>query len=118
MRERFTPSHARDRFDMYSQRSNLSGRPLILPGLHAGLRVTRGFLISATILLFGTPDHPFTLSAQDPPNRQPISADILLRGGTVIDGNRIRFPDLRRRDPEGAIDSANSRNAGGRYLGD
>jgi N-acyl-D-aspartate/D-glutamate deacylase len=71
---------------MYSQRSNLSGRPLILPGLHAGLRVTRGFLISATILLFGTPDHPFTLSAQDPPNRQPISADILLRGGTVIDG--------------------------------
>ena len=71
---------------MHCHRSNQSGRPLVLQVLDAGLRVTRVFLISATILLLGTLDHPRTLSAQNPPKREPISVDILLRGGTVIDG--------------------------------
>ena len=71
---------------MHCHRCKPSGRLLIVNGLYAGSPVTRGLLISAAILLLGTLDFSSVLSAQDSTNRDPLSADILLRGGTVIDG--------------------------------
>jgi N-acyl-D-amino-acid deacylase len=71
---------------MHCHHCYLFGRLSIVNGLHAGSRVTRGILIWATILLLGTLEFAHNSRAQDATNCDPISADILLRGGTVIDG--------------------------------
>ncbi len=71
---------------MHCDHCKLSTRLLIVKGLHAVSSVTRASLIVAISLLAGALETAGTSIAQETANREPISADILLRGGTVIDG--------------------------------
>ena len=64
----------------------LSGYPLLVTGRRAGLRIAQCRLLGALCVLLGMLVSDATLNAQQAEKPEPIVVDILLSGGTVIDG--------------------------------